>query len=271
MYHRSLYLSAAFCLLSGAAQAQTVYITSDATINELVDANTVVGRDSVLRRFNPTVTFITDANVQGYVQVFNQSVVNMNGGTVLSDFSVFNTGVVNLSGGTAQDSLSSFDQSVVNVSGGRIDSYLAAFDHGTVNLSGGTVCESLQSLRNGVVNVTGGQIEGAVFAQGNSTLNLRGGIFDGAFTAFGNSTLNFYGTGLGDLPLYIEGESEFDSYLLHGVLADGSSLDGKTLFIQSGSGVTINFIPSVVPEPGFGAMVLSGAFAAGLLLRRRRR
>jgi len=118
------------------------------------------------------------------------------------------------------------------------------------------------------VNMTGG-ITLHLSAGNSSTVNLSGGTIRGDLFALDSSTINFFGTGLGDTlirPDIMVGSRLISQYSLHGTLSDGQSVSG-VLFLQDGTGATVNFLP----EPGASAFLGSLGLTGAAFLRHRKR
>ena len=217
-----------------AANAQ-VFISADTTINYTINDDVVVGHDSGGNSYNPTVGLVSGGSVSGLLFVFNSSVIN-------------------LSGGATSDNLNTYDSSTINLSGSSIGYYLNANNSSTVNFSGGSLGANLSAYDSSTINLSGGSIGGDLYASDASAFSITGsGLTDTLVDA------DVFG---------------YSQYVLDGTLADGTALNGKSLFVQNGTGAAFTFNsvgPSAVPEPGSMALFVGLAGAGGLMLRKRRR
>lgn len=241
--------------LATAAQTQTVFVTFNSTINFTVAEDVVVGYgsqedlDNRVNGTSPILNITGGATLEGYATAFNSSQVNMSSGNVVRD-------------------LIASDTSTINLSGGSVDTSLLASDNSRVYITDGSV-QSLFALENSIANVSGGSIA-SVYT--NSRVNYTGGNVSNGLYASVNGVLHIYGTNLSSVltnPNANGGSSSL--YTLSGTLLDGTSVDGKEVYIQNQSNARF-FLHNAVPAPSSVAVFLIGALPlGGLALRRRRK
>lgn len=156
---------------NGAIFAPDLYLTTDTTVNSVVN-RVVIGRDATQTiNTSPTVTLDSGANT-GFVNAFNSSSVVVNGATVNGGLTLSDNSSADIGAGTV-DSVSAFNNSAVNITGGNVTTVLA-MDSSTVNIGGGTVMNASSFLGNSVINVTAGNVT-VVSSGGNTTGNISGG------------------------------------------------------------------------------------------------
>lgn len=223
------------------AQAQRTFFSANTTINSAVPGSGYIGYASYtdyLSKTNPTSPTVDLA-----------------------------------SGGSIGTLLYALNSCTLNVSGGSIGGSLFAFNSSAINMSGGSIGVSLNLLDNSTTNVSGGSIGGGLTAFNNSTLNLTGGSIGGSLVARNSSTLNLYGIGLGDTLVDPNANGNSSLYTLTGVLLDGTSVDGKSLYVQNSSLSSFHlFNVTSVPELGSGPLIVGlGIMSAGLLAFNRKR
>ncbi len=229
------------------AAAQTVYYTSDTTINSTInygyvgyasDANIQNGTNPT----SPTVALVTgglvkDQSTSGNLNVYNHSTLNMTGGTVNYELISHDTATLNVSGGSVGPGVGALyaeGSSTANISGGFIG-IVAAYDNSTMTITGGT---------------TGQHGNGGESFYDDTT---------GSFT--------FVGTGLSATRLNYSNYYQGYDYLLTGILQSGESITGKTIAVAGGAKM---FTLAAAPEPSAVVSLALGALGlSGLMLRAR--
>jgi hypothetical protein len=170
-----------------------------------------------------------------------------------------------VSGGGFTGSLNTFGGSITNFSGTVPAAQLT--DTSTLNVSGGVINGVVVALLNNTVNITGGRV-GQLTLRNQSRGNVSGGTIGTTLRVVNSSVLNFFGTGLGET-LVNPDASGYSQYTLSGLLADGTSIAGRTLYVQNGTG-TATFTEVSTPEPGSVALFVGMGLSGGVFLRRRR-
>ncbi len=138
---------------------------------------------------------------------------------------------------------------VALVTGGSIGGYLDARNSSTINVSSGSIASSLIASESNTVNVSGGSIGGGLYAYDSGTINLFGVGLKAVLTN----------------PNY----GDYSKYTLMGSLNDGTSVNGKFLYLSNGSNArfTLNNPPPPKPRQ---VTPFVGLVGAGLLLGKRR-
>lgn len=208
-------LSAALFLLglTRVARAQDAYYTKNAVIKSSVDRCVFVGFATYgdINKKNPT----------------SPTVSLVNGGSILSNFFAYNSSKVTISGGTVFGSLYAWHNSRFTLSGGSISGDLNAYTASTITISGGNTQGNLEALDSSIVNLRGGSIAGYLHVTDSSTLNLFGlGL---------SKTLVNPNAALSGAP------GRYVQYTLSGKLSDGTSINGKALYMQKDSKVKLTF------------------------------
>ena len=216
-----------------------------------------------------TVT-ITGGSVTGDLVPGGNSNVTVNGASVSVSGNVTTVGGSTLTfrSGTVAGYLYGEGTSTVNMTGGTVGKYVAADASSKVNISGGTVSSYVYTGANGVATISGGSF-GSV------------GAVDFVDDSTGSGVLDFLGTGFSAV---FEGKDTsgyggFD-FLLSGLLQNGQSVTGDlinvgtkdNMFQFNGQTADPSINASSAPEPSsVAAFAFTGLFAAGLMLRARRR
>ncbi len=260
--YAALLCTSAICVFASASriEAQNVYFPNNITLNEIITLDSAIvgyandgdyNADPRRNPTSPTITLATGGHIRGFLRAYNSSTVNVDGGSV--DFYLY-----------------AFDNSTVNITNSFLNGNIEASHTSTVTLSNSYVPGYIQSNNSSRINITSGFIEGDLFAMDNGTFNISGGVLYGDMLASGASTMNLFGTGLTAVPATSPYPNS-DLYLLSGTLADGTILDNKNLYLQSGTGAHFFINPTPVPEPGSMAFLLISGITSGIVLKRRYR
>lgn len=193
----------------------------------------------------------------GYFNPANNSVINFSGGSLFQSFA--GAGTINIIGGVITDELRAYGVSVINVSGGTSNFEINSYG-GVVNFTGGYNTLDLNAALGGVFNLSGGSFGSSLYVDDNSTMNLTG---MGLSAALVDSDHIYNG-----LDQTYNGK-RFTEYMLSGVLADRSSVNGKMLFVQNGTGA--KFTLTNVPAPASLPVFAVGLMGVGLGVLRKRR
>lgn len=265
----SALLSGVFALLGGVyiACAQTkpaiqdLYLAKNAVVKSAARGTIVVGfansRDMGEKKnaASPTVEFARGGEVSSGLHVYNNSIVNIRDGSI-DGLRAHNQCTIRIRGGNIFPYLTAEEHSTVVVIGGKV-ARLSPRDHSKVIVQGGDI-GSLDAENDSVANIQGGSIRMDVSAYENSVVNVRGGNVRGSLIAMKNSVINLYGT---DLKATLKetkmvhvpsersgvyaavfapaspGDKEtFSRYELSGKWEDGTSTNGKFLYVGNGTG-----------------------------------
>lgn len=241
-------VSLLLCCYTG-VEADT-YFPTDATINYEVFDYAIIGQDATGNNFSPTVNLILGGSVDGLLQSYNGSVVKMSGGSI-------DSGVI------------TNDNSGFTMSGGSVNSLVYALNSSALKISGGTITDAVQVQDDTTLVMSGGNVSLDLMASGNSLVNLSGGRFGGDFFAFDSSTINFRGSNLTDqLNSVMDGYSD---YTLSGKLLDGTSLNGKHLYVQTDTGASFQLLTAPIPEASSLVIIFLGLSGGGLYVFRPQR
>ncbi len=251
--------------LTQTANAQK-FFSSDATIDYFVNGNAYVGYGNFNDLFNktngvsPSVSLVDSGDVAYDLSAYNSSLVTISGGGIGGDLYAEDSSRVNVRGGSVAGALYAAGDSRVSVSDGSIGGSLSAAGTSRVIVSGGSVGNALSAYDSSRLTISGG-ITGAVFAYDASVVNFRGGIVNGDLNALNGSVINVYGTELKAV-LTNPNVNGSKRYTLSGKLTDGTSVNGKFLYVQNGGSAKFTLInivsrPSVIhPVVGMGGKSL---------------
>ena len=156
----------------------------------------------------------------------------------------------------------------VSLTGGGSVTTLYAYNSSNVTISGGSASAGLRAVDNSVVTINSGDVRANMLAFNSSTFNINGGSIGGTLSALDSSTFNLFGMGLSDILVDPNSAGVYSKYTLFGALSDGSSINGKTILVQNGTGA--RFTLNNVPEPGSMALLV-GLTGVGLLGCKRRK
>ena len=235
---------------------------------------------------------ISGANAGPFIQAFDDSAVDLTEVIVGNALFADGRSHVRFHSGSLGDFFSDYD-SVNIISGGEIINSLALFDNSMTTVTGGTFGLGVSGTQNSSLIVRGGtfndrvniassnisRITGGVFVSdityggyrsGRGVLNILGGAVGGDYYAADGATLNFYGDALTRTlidPNALSGL--YSQYELSGILADGTSVNGKTLYISNQGNAQVNLLASPAPEPGSLALI-GGCFFGRWALGRGR-
>lgn len=230
-------------------QADT-YFPGDATINYEVPDYAIIGQDALGNNFSPTINLITGGSVDGILQTYNGSLVNMTGGTI-------GNGVI------------TNDTSIFVKSNGSVNGLVYALNSSALKLQGGTLTDGVQIQDTATLAMSGGSVSLDLMASGNSLVDMSGGKIGGNFYAFDASVIKFHGTNLKEvLNSAMDGYSD---YTLSGTLMDGTSLNGKELLVQTGTGASFQLLTAPIPETSSLVIIVLGVSGGGLFLFRQER
>jgi hypothetical protein len=196
--------------------------------------------------------------VTGSVQALDHSRLRFDVGShARQDVQASGTSRVDVLGGTINSNLVGSGSSITAMSGGHVVGFPVFIDHATFAYSGGTFdffgipqgggAASLRALASGA----GGE---------NSLLP--------GFTAMDDAEIQFIGFGLQSTlvdPNFDSGR--FSLYRLTGRLADGTVVDGGSVYVQNQTTARFQLVEATVPEPGGAALVV---LAALLVVAKRR-
>lgn len=252
------------------------------------DAESVIGYDE------STINFL--GGEVGTIRIFDNGEANISGSNLSTAYSN-GSSVMNFAGGdnnfANSDDTSEINlvagslgyiraegSSSVNILGGNVDS-LEQYDNSIGKISGGTLT-NLYAFDNSSVDISGGSVTD-IFGFDNSTITITGGtISQNTLRFFDAATLNLFGTDLGftSTGSGSDDNGTYTGYSLSGVLQDGQSISGVSLYDYSnagswtGGGNRLSFVSNVavVPEPstlGLMGMMLCAGTAVLLASRRR--
>ena len=195
-----------------------------------------------VERGNYSSTYISGGSIKYGLESHDYCTVKISGGNIGSKYvsgmvyaslETYDNSTVDIEGGNFGSDVNVDDNSKVNIKGGTISRDLSAYG-GTVNISGGTI-GAAYAYSNGTINLSGGMIVSGLDVYDTGTVNIRGGRIGSCISLLNSGTANFYGWGLRSDPI---GNGY---YLLSGNLSDGTSIDGKRLFVDaSGAKFTLN-------------------------------
>ena len=213
---------------TSAQKAPDLYLTHDATVSDIVNHVTIGRSADGNLNSSPTVT-LTAGTDAGFIKTYNHSVTNINGGLLNGGLDAYDDSVVNHANGTGTGYfylVSAHDNATINFSGGTAN-LLYADGHGQLNVSGGEAAYGASLYDQSEVVISGGNVY-SVYLRGESGAIITGGL-EYSLYGYDSSLFCLYGDNLALLNQTPAGNGfRFD---LTGTLLDGSSLNGKTLYL----------------------------------------